>query len=212
MLCGEKVEVRACHHEPAEIIWGNQHVNWSTRWLRVLVQYLLLLAGIAAGFLVISFLNILVPSTVSSVDTSAYSALTIQSESNLTIVQSWCVTNHVTVVQSGASSAIYSYCWEYISQYYLKIVITIGIALGIVLIKFILKQFVIFLAAFKRYKTHTEQSKDMIQNLFFVYLSTTVLVTLLVLFDLRSCKPTSSRYPSKISSATSSRMTTLKVT
>lgn len=187
-LCDERVAVKACHTEPADIIWENQHINWSTRWLRVLVQYILLLIGLTGGFLLISLLNILVPASSSIVDTSSYDSTSILAESNSTIVQSWCVTNNLDVLQSGSSSAIYSHCWDYIIKYYLQIVVTIGIAIGICVIKLILKHFAIYLSTFKRYKTHTEQSKDMIQNLFFIYVSTTVLVTLLVSILLFSSK------------------------
>jgi len=135
---------------------------------------------------VISYLNILVPSSSSSVDTSSYTETTIQSETNTTIVQSWCITNQVYVLQQGSSAAIYSYCWDYILENLLKTAITIGIAIGIVLIKFILKHFVIFLSQFRRYKTHAEQSKAMIMNLFFVYISTTVLITLIIQANLLS--------------------------
>jgi hypothetical protein len=103
----------------------------------------------------ISFLNILVPSSSSSVDTSSYTSTTILSETNTTIVQSWCIANNAQVLQAGSSSAIYTYCWDYIFKYYLQIAVTIGIAIAIVLIKFILKHFVIYLSTFKRYKTHT---------------------------------------------------------
>ena len=191
LLCGEHVRVKACHTEPGEIIWENQHVTWSTRWLRILIQYVLLIAALGVGFVVISFLNILVPSSSSSVDTSSYTATTIQSETNTTIVQSWCISNQVYVLQQGSSAAIYTYCWDYIFEALLKTAITVGIAIGIVLIKFILKHFVIFLSQFRRYKTHAEQSKAMIQNLFFVYISTTVLITLIVLFSPLRSKPTS---------------------
>ena len=163
---------------------------------------MLLIAAIAAGFVAISFLNILVPASSSSVDTSSYTSTTIQSETNTTIVQSWCIANQVSVLQQGSSASIYTYCWDYIFESILKTAITIGIAIGIVLIKFILKHFVIFLSQFRRYKTHAEQSKSMIMNLFFVYISTTVLITLIVILFLCRSKPTSSRFHSKKSSLT----------
>ena len=173
--------VKPCHTEPGEIIWENQHITWTTRWIRVLIQNLILFAAIAAGFLIISYLNILVPSASSSIDTSAYTSVTIQAESNTTIVQSWCIANQVSVLQAGSGSPIYTYCWDYIYQAFLKTGITIGIAIAVVLIKFILKHLAIFLSQFRRYKTHAEQSRSMVLNLFFVYVSTTVLITLLVL-------------------------------
>ncbi len=154
-LCGQQVAMKSCHTEPADVIWENQHVTWSTRWIRVLIMYLLLIAGIAVGFVAISFMNIVVPASSSSVDTSSYTSTTIQSITNTTIVQSWCITNNMDVLSAGSSSTIYSFCFDYILNYYLKIAITIGIAIGICLVKFILKHFVMFLSSFKRYKTHT---------------------------------------------------------
>lgn len=115
-------------------------------------------------------------------------------------------------MSAGASSSIYNYCYDYILKYYLKIAITIGIAVGICLIKFILKHFVIFLSSFKRYRTHTEQSKDMVQNLVFVYVATTVLVTLLVLPPLSSSRQKCSECPSKRPSPSSSPTTTSRKT
>ena len=154
LLCGEKVIVKACHTEPGEIIWENQHVTWSTRWLRVLIQYILLLLALSVGFLLISFLNILVPASNSSIDTSAYNSTSILAVTDKTIIQSYCISNQVDILQDS-SSTIYSFCWDYIYKNLLKTGITIGIAIGVVLIKFILKHFVIFLSQFRRYKTHT---------------------------------------------------------
>ena len=150
----------------------------------MLIQYLLLLTAIAAGFLIISYLNILVPSASSNVDTSSYNSVSILSETNTTIVQSWCIANQVSVLQAGSGAAVYTYCWDYIKKSLQKTGITVGIAIAVVLIKFILKHFAIFLSKFRRYKTHAEQSKAMVLNLFFVYISTTVLITLLVIIYL----------------------------
>ena len=136
--------------------------------------------AIGAGFLLISYLNILVPSVSSNVDTSSYNSVNILLETNTTIVQSWCIANQVSVLQSGSGSTIYNYCWDYIRKSLMKTGITIGIAIAVVLIKFILKHFAIFLSRFRRYKTHAEQSRSMVLNLFFVYVATTVLITLLV--------------------------------
>ena len=57
---------------------------------------------------------------------------------------------------------------------------TIGIAVAVILIKTVIRAVVVFLAKFQRYKSHTDQSKDIIQNLFLTYLCTTVLITFLV--------------------------------
>ena len=155
-------------------------MTWKTRWMRALVQLFSLLIVIVIGFMVISFLSILVPSSTISVDTSSYTSITIKSETNTTIVQSWCITNSATVLTSSDSS-INSLCWDYIQKYYIGIAITIGIALAVVAIKGIIKVVVVFLAKFQKYKSHTEQSKDITQNLLITYLCTTVLITFLVI-------------------------------
>ena len=74
----------------------------------------------------------------------------------------------------------------------------IGIAISAVIIKFIMRMVVTYLAKFQRYKSHTEQSKDIVQNLFIVYLFTTVLITLLVIYVSLSFKPLFQAFPSKI--------------
>ena len=51
--------------------------------------------------------------------------------------------------------------------YFLKILISLGISVSVFVVKFVMKEFVIFLTKFKRYKTQSEQSKDMVQSLFF---------------------------------------------
>lgn len=122
--------------------------------MRALVQLILLLAVIAIGFLVISFLNILAPPSATSVNTSSHTSTTIQSETNTTILQSWCITNQATVLK-GSDTALYNLCWTYIEKYYIKIAITIGIAVAVIIIKAIIKLVVVFLAKFQRYKSHT---------------------------------------------------------
>jgi uncharacterized BrkB/YihY/UPF0761 family membrane protein len=194
---GERVKVEACHTEPGDIIWENQHVTWSTRWMRALFQLIFLLAVIAIGFMVISFLNILAPSSATTVDTSSYTSTTIQAVTNTTVLQSWCITNQATVL-TNSDSALYTLCWGYIRKYYIKIAITIGIAIAVLIIKSIIKVVVTYLAKFQRYKSHTEQSKDITQNLFLTYLCTTVLITFLVIFLLYSFKHSSATFPSKI--------------
>jgi hypothetical protein len=78
LLKGEGVKVEACHTEPGEIIWENQHITWRSRWLRLTIQLLLLIVLIALGFLIISGLNILSPSTsVDSINTTAITAAQI---------------------------------------------------------------------------------------------------------------------------------------
>lgn len=106
--------------------------------MRALVQFISLLTVIVIGFLVISFLNILAPSTTTSVDTSAYTSTTILSETNTTILQSWCITNQATVLENSGTT-LYNLCWTYIEKYYIKIAITIGIAMAVIIIKAIIK-------------------------------------------------------------------------
>lgn len=127
-------------------------------------------------------MNILAPSSTTSVSTSSYTSVTILSETNSTIVQSWCISNMESVL-TNSGSTIYNYCWSYVQQYYIKIAITIGISIAVILIKTIIRAVVVYLAKFQRYKSHTDQSKDIIQNLFLTYLCTTVLITFLVNFD-----------------------------
>lgn len=180
LLGGQRVQIEACHTEPGEIIWENQHVTWKTRWIRALVQFICLVLVIVIGFLGISFLNILAPSATTTVDTSTYTSTTILSVTNTTIAQSWCITNQGSVL-SDTGSTVYSFCWSYIQKYYIKIAITIGIAFGVIIVKAIIKVVVVYLAKFQRYKSHTEQSKDITQNLLITYLCTTVLITFLVI-------------------------------
>lgn len=175
--------------------------------MRALVQYILLFASLAVGFLIISLLNILAPPSTTSINTSSYTSTTILLESNTTIVQSWCISNEISILQLGSSSTIYNYCWSFIVQYFLKILITVGISVAVVIIKVVLKKFIMFLARFKRYKTQSEQSRDMVFNLFLAYLATTVMITFLVNLLLCSFRPSSSEFRSKVSSKALFRMT-----
>ena len=59
----------------------------------MLVQFILILAIVAIGFLLISLLNVLVPTYDTSIDTSSYTWSTIQEESNVDIVEAWCIQN-----------------------------------------------------------------------------------------------------------------------
>lgn len=147
----------SCHTQPGEIIWENQHITWKSRCVRAVLQNLFLLLLIVIGFLFVSFLNILTPSssTTTSVDTSAYTTTTILSVSNATIVQSWCLKNVYTVVTTGNSS-LTSLCSTYILAYYGKIGITVGIAVAVIVLKVLLKMLVIALAKFQRYKSTSE--------------------------------------------------------
>jgi hypothetical protein len=79
-------------------------------------------------------------------------------------------------------------CDQYITKYYVNLVIGILISFVIVGVKLLLKKIVIGLAKFQKYKGQTEQSLCITRNLFLTYLSTTVLITLLVNYILCSFK------------------------
>lgn len=171
-------------------------MTWKSRWLRALIQWVLLLVMVAAGFLFISFLNVLTPASASStaVDTSSLTATTVFS-ANATLVQSWCV-SHATDVLSSGDSALQSLCWDYLVQYYLKIGMGVGIAVSVIIIKALLRGVVVFLAKFQRYQSHTDQSCDITVSLFLIYLSTTVLITFLVTHPSLSSRRRSQASPS----------------
>lgn len=94
-------------------------------------------------------------------------------------MQSWCISNIKTVL-SSSDTTLTTLCSDYIKKYYLKIAITVGIALAVLVIKKVINLVVVFLAKFQRYKSHSEQSKDITQNLFITYICTTVLITILL--------------------------------
>jgi hypothetical protein len=102
-------------------------------------KYILLLAAVTVGFLLVSFVNILAPSSTSTVDTSQYTSSTILAVTNTTIVQSWCISNKFSVLQTSSSSAIYTFCWSYIISYFLKILISLGISVSVFVVKFVMK-------------------------------------------------------------------------
>lgn len=52
----------------------------------MILQFIIILSVIVAGFILISFMNILVPPNRPNVDTSAYNWTTIQAQTNTTIV------------------------------------------------------------------------------------------------------------------------------
>ncbi len=52
----------------------------------MILQFVIILAVIAGGFILISFMNVLVPPNRPTVDTAAYDWTAIQKESNQTIV------------------------------------------------------------------------------------------------------------------------------
>lgn len=172
-------------------------MTWKSRWIRALIQFTFLLAIVVIGFLFISFLNILAPSSTLSVDTSTYTSTSIKSETNSTIVQSWCITNKETAFTTS-DSVLYSLCSDYIQKYFMKIGITIGISIAVIIMKTLMRKIVVSLAKFQRYNSHTDQSKDIIQNLFIMYVFTTVMITFAVIIILFSCKQKYQTYLLKI--------------
>lgn len=202
---GEKVRVVACHNEPGDIIWENQHINWPSRILRRLIQAILLLILILFTFCAISALNIATPSTSTNLDTNNYNANSIISVKNATILYVWCIENKSMMT---SLTSINTLCTPYITRYYWSLAIGILITFVIVGVKTFLKKIVVFLARFQRYKEQTEQSIGIIRNLFYTYICTTVLITFLVNIRLLSCKPTSSTYHSKSLLAISSQINT----
>lgn len=174
----EQVVVEKCYTEPGGIIWENVHVTWATRWIRMLVQFIFILAIIAGGFLFISFLNILTPDDNSSgVDTSSVTVDNIASVTDTTVIKVWCINNLSTYYNDTTISKI---CYDYWYSYIIGILITVGISLAVVVFKLLVKIIVIGLAKFQRYSNHTEQSVTMMTNLMITYISTTVLITFLV--------------------------------
>ena len=115
----------------------------------MILQAILLLVLICFGFLLISFMNILNPSlTIDNVDTSSFTYPDITNENN-TVIQSWCL----NIVDP--STEISDFCWDYTLSYYKRVATSVGIALCIIVVKLILKQIVIVIAKFQRYKDHT---------------------------------------------------------
>ena len=116
---------------------------------------------------------------------SAYNASSILSVTNSTILYVWCIDNQdfMTTLPS-----IDQLCEPYITKYYVNLVIGILISFVVVGVKILLKKIVISLAKFQKYKEQTEQSLCITRNLFLTYLSTTVLITLLVNIILYSFK------------------------
>ena len=88
---GEMPKVQECKTEPAGIIWENVHETWKTRWLRWVIQLAVVCSIIVGSFVVISILNIVSSENNTNVDTSSFTWSTIQTETNTTIVESWCL-------------------------------------------------------------------------------------------------------------------------
>jgi hypothetical protein len=132
-------------------LWENVHITWKTRWIRAVIQFLLLLIFVIAGFFIISTLNILTPpSSSDSIDTSAYDSTTILAQTSYpAIVENWCLKN-TNLAQSTTS--LNDLCNVYIVRYYANIAITYSITIIIVIVKMLLKHLVVFIAKFQRYK------------------------------------------------------------
>lgn len=175
MLLGdEKVVISNCKTEPGSVIWENVHINWGTRWMRLLLQFLLILLIIAICFCAISFLNVLTPHQDTNVSTDSYTWADISVESNTTIVEAWCIKNIY------ASDTYSSVCSSYWSEYVRGIIYQVCISFVIIIFKFIVQKVMVGIAKFQRYTDHTEQSVTITTNLFLTYISTTVLITFLM--------------------------------
>ena len=154
--------------------------------MRFFFQSLLLLILIVGGFLFISYLNIAVQKeTYDSIDTSSYTSTTILSETNTTIVNTWCIKNIDSKVTTVAT-----FCDSYWNTYYINTALVLMISVAIVAFKVVVKFIVIGVAKFQRYNDQTEESKNVMKNLMVTYISFTVLITFLVIFSLCRCKPT----------------------
>lgn len=142
----------------------------------MLLQFVIILTVIAGGFILISFMNVLLPPNKQNVDTSSYDWTSIQASSNTTIVEAWCVKN----MEFSSTSTYYLVCYPYWKAYVLSIALKIAIAVVIVVLKALIKIIMVFIAKFQKYSTHTEQSVAIMTNLLITYVSTTVLITFLM--------------------------------
>ena len=174
LMDGEIPEIKDCQTQPGGILWENMHISGKNRWLRGLLQFFLLLVLISFGFLLISLLNIMVPSIKMDPTYSEYTFVEIQQESDYSLVASWCVNSE------EESAGVDEFCWPYMVSYYKKIAISVGISLSIVLFKLVLKMVVIAIAKLQRYKDHSELATNIMTNLMTTYICTTVLITFLL--------------------------------
>ncbi len=148
------MHVKACHTEPAGIIWENMHITWKTRWLRLVLQVFLILLFIFIGFCFILILNVLNPPvTTSAIDSSIYNSTTIMNVKDMGMVQSWCLANN-DLVSANTNSDYSKLCGPYLTSNGNRILISIAISIAIMTAKYILKYVVLFLSKFMRYKTH----------------------------------------------------------
>jgi hypothetical protein len=75
-------------------------------------------------------------------------------------------------------------CTPYITRYYTSLAIGVLISCIVVGVKFVLKKIVVALARFQRYHGHTEQSIGIMRSLFYTYVCTTTLITVLLQADI----------------------------
>ena len=108
-LNGRVCRVEPCHEQPGSILWENVHITWKTRWMRALCQFIIVLALIVGGFLLISFLNVLTPPLNNdNIDTSSYDSTTILSVTDPRIQESWCLKN--SDISTSTSTSLTSVC------------------------------------------------------------------------------------------------------
>lgn len=126
-LCGKKVEddvllddvipkVKPCFIQPGSIIWENIHISNCSRYVRWFIQLILLIAAVFVGFLIISFLNILTPTSTTLVDASGETYATVIAKNDASITKAWCLLQSPTEVISNSS--LLSMCQTYLIAYY----------------------------------------------------------------------------------------------
>lgn len=142
-LNGSDVKVVACNTEPTGVLWENAHFTWRMRIPRYILQVIVVLGVVFAGFFFISFLNILVPPIDSDIDTSNYSYNQIKTINNTSLVQAWCIQNFVL---NGRNSPYFTTCDSSWKMYVNGIIISIAISIIIMLLCEIIKKVVYALA------------------------------------------------------------------
>lgn len=176
---GELLKVKACTIQPGSIIWENVHITATSRFIRLLIQTLFVIVGIFAGFLILSFLNILTPmSSTPTVDVSNYTYQTVISTNNSAITQSWCLSQSPTTVYNDQQ--LLALCQAFLVDYYVGIGLSVAISVSVIVIKSLLKIFLTWLAKFQRYESQNQQVSSLIVNLFLTYTFTTFVITFLL--------------------------------
>lgn len=176
LIDGQLPYVKKCLTEPSGIIWQNMHITWKTRWMRMVCQVIVLALLLVGGFLFLSFLNIASPSIETTTqDISQYDFAAIQKTTDDALIQKWCLN------EQNPSQAVQQFCEDDLFDYYGRIGSTIGISLSVVVVKILMKQIVVLIAHFQRYKDHTQLSRNIMVNLMITYICTTILITFLVI-------------------------------